>query len=59
MLIGVPLFLYLGLNVLQFTDGKDVLNINRDVVRLDTLFTRKQYSLTVQGKEVVGSYVQV
>jgi hypothetical protein len=51
--------LYRGLNSLQFTDGKDIVNINRDDAsgfRLDTLFTHKQYStLTVEGKEVLGT----
>ena len=50
---------YHGLNALQFTDGKDVININHDHddpsgFRLDTLSTHKQYSaLTVEGKEVL------
>ena len=52
--------LYRGLNALQFTDRKDIININRDDAsgfRLDTLFTHKQYStLTVEGKEVLGTH---
>lgn len=51
--------LYRGFNALQFADGKNILNINRDDAsgfRLDTLFTHKQYSsLTVKGKEVLGT----
>ena len=52
--------LYRGLNAIQFTDGKDIINMNRDDAsgfRLDTLSTHKQYkSLSVQGKEVLTTH---
>ena len=48
---------YRGLNDFQFTDGRNILNINRDDAsgfRLDTLSTNKQYhSLSVSGKDVL------
>lgn len=47
--------LYRGLNALQFSDGKDVVNIDHNDAsgfRLDMLFTHKQYSaLTVEDKK--------
>lgn len=49
--------LYRGLNDLQFTDGQNILNINRDDAagfRLDTLTTNRQHpSLTVSGNDVL------
>ena len=49
------------LNLLQFTDGENVININRDNAssfRLDTLFTHKQFStLTVGGRAVLGTHI--
>ncbi len=49
--------LYRGLSDMQFTDGRNILNMNRDDAsgfRLDTLSTNKQYhSLTVSGNEVL------
>ena len=52
--------LYRSLNKIQYADGKNVLNINRDDAsgfRLDTLSTHKQYkSLSVQGKEVLTTH---
>jgi len=49
---------YKGLQNIQYVDGKNILNVNRDDAtgfRLDTLTTYKQYTnLTVQGKEVLG-----
>ena len=49
--------LYKGLNSLQYVDGRDLLNINRDDAtgfRLDTLTTCKQYKTpVVQGQEVL------
>lgn len=48
---------YKGLNDLQYTDGIDLININRDDAtgfRLDTLTTCKQYTTpVVQGHEVL------
>lgn len=48
---------YKGLNQLQFVDGRNILNINRDDAtgfRFDTLTTCKQYSSpTVEGKEIL------
>lgn len=48
---------YKGLNQLQYIDGRDVVNINRDDAtgfRLDTLTTCKQYATpAVQGKDVL------
>lgn len=48
---------YKGLNALQYADGRDLMNINRDDAtgfRLDTLSTCKQYTTpVVQGKEVL------
>ena len=48
---------YKGLNELQYVDGRDLININRDDAtgfRLDTLSTCKQYTTPViQGKEVL------
>ena len=52
---------YWGLNRIQYTDGKNTLNINRDDAsgfRLDTLSTHKQYkSLTSKGKEVLTTHM--
>ena len=49
--------LYKGLNALQYKDGCDLININRDDAsgfRLDTLTTNKQYaSPVVQGHDMV------
>lgn len=46
---------YCGLNILQFTDDRDILNINRDDAsgfRLDTLATLKQFSSpTIRGRD--------
>ena len=51
---------YCGLDALQFKDGRDILNVNRDDAsgfRLDTLVTHKQYSTpTVQGSEVLTTH---
>jgi len=48
---------YNGLNMIQYKDGRDLLNINRDDTtgfRLDTLTTCKQYKTpVVQGKEAL------
>ena len=48
---------YKGLNGIQYADGSNILNINRDDAagfRLDTLTTCKQYSNpTVQGKDIL------
>ena len=48
---------YKGLDVLQYTDGRHIVNINRDDssgFRLDTLTTNKQYSLpTVHGHDIL------
>ena len=50
---------YKGLNKLQYTDGADMVNINRDDAtgfRLDTLTTCKQYSTpAIQGSEVLST----
>ena len=52
--------LYKGLNWLQFTDGTDILNINRDDAsgfRLDTMVTHSQHSCPmVQGEQVVTTH---
>lgn len=52
--------LYRGLNAIQYRDGRNTLNINRDDAsgfRLDTLSTHKQYqSLSVRGNEVVTTH---
>ncbi len=49
--------LYKGLSKLQYVDGRDMININRDDstgFRLDTLATCKQYTTpVVRGKEVL------
>ena len=48
---------YKGLQQIQYVDGRNILNINRDDAtgfRLDTLTTCKQYTNpTVQGKEIL------
>ena len=48
---------YKGLNLLQYTDGKSILNLNRDDAagfHLDTLAThRLHHSPTVKGKELL------
>ena len=48
---------YKSLNKLQYVDGRNILNINRDDAtgfRLDTLTTCKQYTApTVQGKDTM------
>jgi len=48
---------YKGLNIVQYTDGRDILNINRHDAtgfKLDTLTTCKQYTTpVVRGKEVL------
>ena len=48
---------YKDLDVLQYTDGRHIVNINRDDssgFRLDTLTTKKQYSLpTVHGHDIL------
>ena len=48
---------YKGLNQVQYVDGRDLVNVNRDDAtgfRLDTLITCKQYTTpVVQGKEVL------
>lgn len=39
--------MYRGLDLIQYTDGKDIVNINRDDAsgfRLDTLATYRQYA---------------
>ena len=50
---------YKGLNKLQYTDGMDIVIINRDDTagfRLDTLTTCKQYTTpVVQGSEVLST----
>ena len=50
---------YKGLNKLQYTDGLNMVNINRDDAtgfRLDTLTTCKQYTTpVVQGSEVLST----
>ena len=52
--------LYRGLNLIQYTDGTDITNINRDDAsgfRLDTLTTHcKHATPTVAGKEVVTTH---
>ena len=45
--------LYCGLNLLQFTDGKDIVNINRDDTSGYIVYTWA--ALTVEGKEVLGT----
>ena len=51
---------YRGLNTLQYTDGEDILNVNRDDAsgfRLDTLQTHRLHrSPMVKGKEVLATY---
>lgn len=51
---------YRDLNIYQFTDGKSILNINRDDAsgyHLNTLSTHKQYkSLVVDGKQVLATH---
>ena len=48
---------YKGLNELQYADGRDLLNVNRDDAtgfRLDTLTTCKQYKVpVVKGKDTL------
>ena len=50
---------YKGLQKIQYVDGQNILNVNRDDAtgfRLDTLTTCKQYTNpTVQGKEILGT----
>lgn len=52
--------LYKGLNWLQFTDGSDIININRDDAsgfRLDTMVTHSQHSSPmVQGKQILTTH---
>ena len=52
--------LYRGLDFIQYADGRDILNINRDDAsgfRLDTLFTHKQYaSPQVKGCDILTTY---
>ena len=52
--------LYRGLNFIQYTDGSDILNINRDGAsgfRLDTLITHSKHATpTVTGNEVLTTY---
>ena len=49
--------LYKGLNLIQYTDGKRIMNLNRDDAagfRLDTLATHRLHrSPTVKGKEIL------
>ncbi len=48
---------YRGLNIIQYTDGKNILNINRDDASGYTLTTHKQYrSLAVQGNDVLTTH---
>ena len=51
---------YRGLDYLQYTDGKNILNVNRDDAagfRLDTLVTHKQYAVpVVQGHNILTTY---
>ena len=51
--------LYKGLNTLQYTDGINMVNINRDDAtgfRLDTLTTCRQYTTpAIQGSEVLST----
>ena len=48
---------YKALNQLQYVDGRNILNVNRDDAtgfRLDTLTTCKQYTVpTIQGKNTL------
>lgn len=50
---------YKALNQIQYVDGQNILNINRDDAtgfRLDTLTTCKQYTNpTVKGKEILST----
>ena len=53
--------LYQNLNILQYTDGTDMLNINRDDdqagFRLDTMTTHHQYTTpSVEGKEALTTH---
>ena len=52
--------LYRGLNYLQYADGRDILNINRDDAagfRLDTMTTNKHYATpAVVGEDVHTTY---
>lgn len=52
---------YRSLNILQYTDGRDICNVNRDDAagfRLDSLTTHHQYtSPTVKGKATHTDYV--
>lgn len=49
--------LYKGLNTVQYADGRNIMNLNRDDAsgfRLDTLTTNKQYATpVVQNKEIL------
>ena len=50
---------YKGLNKLQYADGRDMVNINRDDAtgfRLDTLTTCKQYPLCCCAREGCANY---
>lgn len=52
--------LYCGLQYIQYTDGRNIINVNRDDAagyRLDTLAANKQYSTpTVKGSEVLTTH---
>ena len=52
--------LYRGLNVIQYEDGSDILNINRDDAsgfRLDTLTTHSKHATpTVSGHQILTTY---
>ena len=52
--------LYTGLNLIQYTDGANILNLNRDDAsgfRMDTLATHNQYCQpTVQGHAVLTTH---
>ena len=52
--------MYCGLNLIQYTDGENILNINRDDAsgfRLDTLSTHKQHqSLCVVGSPALTTH---
>ena len=52
--------LYRGLNLIHYTDGSDILNINRDDAsgfRLDTLATHSQHGTpAVSGKNVLTTH---
>ena len=52
--------LYRSLNVLQLTDGENIIFLNRDDAagfRMDTLTTHNQYSVpVVRGKETINDF---